>query len=351
MNILFTSAGRRSYLISYFKQALKGKGLIHAGNSEMSPALMEADMHVITPFIFSDEYVPFLIDYAIEHKVKAIISLFDIDLAVLAKHKKTFAAKGIQVIVSDPDAIDICNDKWLTNQFLVQNNFNAPKTFLSLPEAQNSLQSNQIQFPLVVKPRWGMGSIGVFIANDQLELEVFYNKAMHSVKNTYLHYLADDDFEQSIIIQEMLKGQEYGLDVLNDFSGNYVTTVVKKKLAMRSGETDRAITEKDEMLEQLGETLASKLQHIGNLDVDCFVSDQGITILELNPRFGGGYPFSHLAGVNFPEAYISWLQGTVPNETNFTYLAGIEMLKEIIPLALKPFSSIKSTPQRKPQLI
>ena len=31
--------------------------------------------------------------------------------------------------------------------------------------------------------------------------------------------------------------------------------------------------------------------------------------LEMNPRFGGGYPFSHTLGANFPLAIIEWCSG------------------------------------------
>ena len=46
MNVLLTSAGRRSYLAEYFKEALAmaGRGgLVHAANSQPGPAFPAAD--------------------------------------------------------------------------------------------------------------------------------------------------------------------------------------------------------------------------------------------------------------------------------------------------------------------
>ena len=111
MNILLTSAGRRGYLVEFFKKALGGNGLVHAGNSSpVSPAFYYADRHVVTPLIYDDDYIPFLKRYCKENDIKLIVSLFDVDLMVLAKHREEFAAQGVTVVVSAPEVIDICND-------------------------------------------------------------------------------------------------------------------------------------------------------------------------------------------------------------------------------------------------
>ena len=34
MNILLTSAGRRTYMVEYFKEVLNGNGEVHASNSD-----------------------------------------------------------------------------------------------------------------------------------------------------------------------------------------------------------------------------------------------------------------------------------------------------------------------------
>ena len=101
MNILLTSAGRRGYLVEFFKQALDENGLVHAGNSSpVSPAFYYADKHVVTPLIYDNGYIPFLKEYCKANDIKAVVSLFDVDLMVLAKHKEEFAEMGVTVVVS-----------------------------------------------------------------------------------------------------------------------------------------------------------------------------------------------------------------------------------------------------------
>src|SRR5690554_429668 len=140
MNILLTSVGRRSYMIEYFKEALEGKGLVHAANSELTYALTLADQKTITPPIYDETYIDFLLKYCKENNIKAIISLFDIDLPVLSKNKQLFKEEGINIVVSDFWVTETCNDKWLTYQFLRDNYIQTPKSYISLEEAKAALQ-------------------------------------------------------------------------------------------------------------------------------------------------------------------------------------------------------------------
>ena len=310
MNILFTSVGRRSYLVKYFKEALGDLGEIYVANSSsLSPAFQAADHSVVTPLIYDGNYIPFLMQYCRENRIDAIISLFDIDLPILSRNKQAFMDIGVRVIVSDQKVVDICNDKWKTYQYLLENNFNVPKTYISLEEAVNAIQQGVLGFPVMVKPRWGMGSIAVFEAENMEELKVFYQKTVRTIQKTYLKYESAEALAQSVLIQEKIQGQEYGLDIINDLDGNYQTTVCKKKYAMRSGETDCAVTVCNNVLKYTGRELSEKLRHIGNLDCDVFLKDNVPYVLEMNARFGGGYPFSHAAGVDLPRAIVCWLQG------------------------------------------
>ena len=235
INLLFTSVGRRSYLLCYFREALNGEGKIYATNSDShSTAFKYADDHKVSPFIYSEEYIPFLLDCCKKWNITAIISLFDIDLMILAKNKKKFEEMGVTVIVSEEEVISVCNDKWNTYNYLKNNNIDAPKTYLNVSDVINEIKTGAVNYPLIVKPRWGMGSIGVFEADNEAELKVFFEKIKNIIKNSYLKYESEYDYENCVIIQEKIKGQEYGLDVINDLQGKHINTIVKKKIAMRA---------------------------------------------------------------------------------------------------------------------
>lgn len=339
MNILLTSAGRRTYMVNYFKQALNGTGKVYASNSILTYTLLQADEYVLTPNIYDKSYIDFLISFCKEKSIQAIISLFDIDLPVLAKNKDAFEAAGIQLVVSSFEATSICNDKWKTFEFLSKIGIKQSPAFIRLNEAKKALLEGALNYPLFLKPRWGMGSIGIYKAETEEELEVLYKKLHREIFNTYLKYESAADTENCIIIQQAIKGLEYGIEVLNDLEGNYVTTFAKKKLAMRSGETDIAETVSPKPFEAIAKKISSNIKHIALLDVDCFVTENGdIYVLEMNCRFGGQYPFTHNANVNIPLQIVKWLNHEATDNSLITQKNGVRSCKELSPVIVNSFA-------------
>ena len=325
---MLTSVGRRAYLVKYFK-AVEGVDEVHVCNSDkLSVAFKYADKSVVTPLIYDENYIPFLLDYCKENKIEILLALFDIDLPVLARNKGKFADVGTRVIVYSPEFTDICNDKWKTYLYLKENGFNVPKTFLTLNSVMLALERGDINYPLIVKPRFGCGSIAMSIAKDEMSLLCEYSKTLHEVNHSYLKYESAAQ-ENKIIFQEYLKGQEYGMDIINDLEGNFKNAIVKKKIAMRAGETDIAeLCEPPEIL-SVAERLGKLTGHIANLDCDLFLVEGNAYVLEMNARFGGGYPFSHMGGCNLPRAIVDWHKGKEVDKSLLTAKAGILGYKEL----------------------
>lgn len=309
MNILFTCAGRRTYLLKYFKENLGENDKVIATDMQLSaPALQAADIKLQVPAVYDPKYVDITLGICEEYKVDALISLNDLELPILSENKASFENLGVKVIVSDPEVIDICFDKYKTAQWIESLGLKSPKTFVRLEDAKAALASGDISFPLFMKPRWGSGSIGLESIADMEELDIYYNLLMKKIKKTILATASVGD--EYIMIQEKLTGSEFGLDVMNDLEGNNISVSVKQKLAMRAGETDKAVTRDIPEVREMGRKIGESLRHIGNLDVDIMQRANGeYCVLELNPRFGGGFPFSYEAGVNMPKAIIQWVKG------------------------------------------
>ena len=309
MNILVTSAGRRNYLIAYFRSALAGGGKVFAADaSPTAPALQDADWAFVVPPIASPDYLDTLFTICLDHNVRMIVPTNDLELPRLAQARERFLEIGTVLVVSSPAVVRSCFDKAETASYLSSIGVRGPRTFTDLGAAKGALSRGELAFPVIVKPRWGTASIAVERCDDLQELEAVHGLAERRLRRTLLADVGAPD-DGGVIVQEMIQGQEYGLDVVNDLGGRFVGAFLKRKLVMRAGETDKAEIVEDPALRALARRLGEGLKHVGNLDCDVIVDDDGPAVIEMNPRFGGGYPFSHEAGADLPAALIAWVAG------------------------------------------
>lgn len=328
MNVMLTCAGRRSYTVTIFQEAVKGRGQVFACDASADvAALQDADEAFVVPAVDDPAYIDALLALCAAHRVGLLVPALEPELPLLAEHRARFAAIGTVLLVSSPEVVARCYDKLATNRFLARHGLAVPRTFLSLAEARQALLKGELRFPLVVKPRWGVSSFAVAFPEDDEELELTYRLARKQLAHGFLAAISASDAERCVLIQEKLVGTEYGLDIVNDLEGRYVATFAKRKIRMRAGQTDRAITVHDERLAEIGRRIGQSVGHIGVLDCDLFVAgDEGYAI-DLNPRIGGGYPFSHLAGANIPAALIAWARGETPDPRCFQVEAGVAVAR------------------------
>ena len=316
MNLLFTCAGRRRYLLKYFKEIIGEEGKIVATDMQLTaPALTAADVKEQVPAVYAPDYIDITLELCRKYQIDAVISLNDLELPILSANKERFESLGVKVIVSSPNVIDICFDKYLTYQYIKGLGLESPKTYINFDEAVQAIRQGELEFPLILKPRWGSGSIGLEFVDDLEELEVVYKLLQKKIKKSILAKASVAD--EYILIQQVIRGLEYGLDIVNDLNGIHRGVSVKQKLSMRAGETDKAVTVDNPTIRNIGKIIGENLKHIANLDCDVLEKEGIYYVLELNPRFGGGYPFSHEAGVNTPRAIVEWVRGNDVDNTLF----------------------------------
>ena len=319
MNILFCSVGRRGYIVDYFRKHLPADSKLigtsdrNDCDSEFTSGFFHCDKNYVVPSIKDElDYIDKLLDICRKESITMLLSFYDYDAYILSKHLQEFAALGVKPVISSYKVNTICFDKLETFKFLKSAGLKTPWTMTADDVSEKDIPS----YPVIVKPRFGFGSNAISFAHNRSEVDFF------------LKYYANEE----MIIQEFLEGGEYSFDILNDFQGAFVTAVVKRKMKMRSGETDQGYAIKDEHLFDCAVKLGSKLQHTGPLDVDFFLKDGEPYILELNPRFGGGYPITYLAGMDFPKMLIDLVNGVLlPSdyEKYRDYKERIVMIKEM----------------------
>ncbi|WP_042348348.1 ATP-grasp domain-containing protein [Bacillus massiliigorillae] len=312
MNILICSAGRRVKLVEYFKQELhKIDGKVVAIDCSLSaPALHHADIYEVVPRIEHPNYLQCLKDLCHKYKIKGVLSLIDPELELLASWKEEFEEIGVHVILSNRNTVELCFDKYRTYSALRAKGIPIVPTYLSIKEVIDDVKSKKIQFPLIAKPRKGSASLDIHKITSLIELEKF------------------NDLFDDYVVQPFINGEEYGVDCYVDLLSQKLTNVfMKRKIAMRAGETDKSIAIKDYELQQIIEKLINNVEFLGPIDIDCFKTNSGYIVSEINPRFGGGYPHAHEVGHNFIWNIINNLKGKSNENEKVNYKEGSVMVK------------------------
>ena len=130
------------------------------------------------------------------------------------------------------------------------------------------------------------------------------------------------------MIQEFLNGQEIGADVYIDMiSGEVVSIFTKKKIKMRAGETDKAVSFKNPELFDLIEKFVLEAGYRGQIDIDIFEIGGKYYISEVNPRFGGGYPHAYEAGCDHMKLILNNLNGVTNLKNIGVYEDDVYMMK------------------------
>ena len=293
MNILFTSVGRRYYLLDYFRKNIDRKiKFISSNSSHYTSAKNHSDFFYLSPKISSNSYIKFIASIIKKHKIRLVVPLIDIDIKKLSKNVDIIN-KLNAILISPPyKIVNNISDKYKLYKFLIKNDFCVPKTYISKNDFLSDLKKKKIKFPIMLKPRYGTSSILTTKAKNLSELELFYKYLMKKIGHQYFN---ERNHRKKIIIQEYIEGTEYGLDLLNSIGKNYHSHLLKEKIKMRDGETEICKISNKNIL-NMCKNISELILHNFLVDIDMIEMNKKFYIIDINPRIGGGYPFTHTAG-------------------------------------------------------
>ena len=311
MNILLLSVGTRNKIVQYFKKEFNEIGrVIATDKSDLAPALYEADKFYIVPKITDNSYVDIIIDICKKECINAVLSLIDPELSLLAKNKNRFDNVGVTIIGSSFELCDLCLNKWAMYKWLSSHGYNCAKSYIDKSSFFEDVDKGVIKYPVFVKPIYGSASVSISKVNDRETIDMLFSH------------------DDGLMIQEYLDGQEIGADVYIDMISKEVVSIfTKKKILMRAGETDKAVSFKNNNLFNLIESFVKEIGFTGQIDIDIFEINGRYYISEVNPRFGGGYPHAFECGCNHIKLIRNNLLGIKNRPSIGKYESDIFMMK------------------------
>lgn len=293
-NILFCSCGRRVKLLQDFRSSMNGCGNIVATDlSPVAPALFMADKTYLMPRIDAPEYFDKVLDICEKEDIKAITTLIDPEIELLASHREELITRGILPLCPASWTAHLCFDKYEMFKYLHNKGVRTILTYNSLESFKDGLENGEIQFPVFMKPISGSGSVGIGKVNNWDEAEAKFN-----------------DGKYSYIIQELMTGGDCDADVYVDcISHKPVAIFSKRKIESRIGGASKTISFKDEKLFDFVKQVCNVLELYGPCDMDFFMKDGEYYLSEINPRFGGAYLHAYGAGVDFIKLILNNING------------------------------------------
>ncbi len=289
MNLLLTAIGKRVQLIEHLKSNFR---VVGADASEQNAARHFVDSFYRVPGCKEEGYAEALLHICRKEEISLLIPLYEPEFSILNRAREDFEKEGVRLILSEEPVISICGDKRKTAAFFKKYGIPAPET-LTEEEVRKLLKEdreNPAEYPLIIKPLDGMGSEGVFPIRNRKELEFFY------------------DYVKNPMVQRLVSGTEYTVDVLCGRLGEPVYIVPRIRLEVRSGEVTKSRIHMQKLVIKETERLLAALRQEGKvtgpLTVQCFLSEDETKLwfIEVNPRFGGGVPLSFAAGADYASA-------------------------------------------------
>lgn len=308
-NILITSAGKRVELLEEFKRELKKinpEGLVLAVdlNPKMSPACRIADNAFPVHRVTSPEYINELLEICISNDVKLVIPTIDTELAVLAENRHKFSAHNIDVMVSDAWFIATCRDKRKTMGFFERVGIRNPET----------RDKNRPIFPMFAKPYDGSLSTNIHIIKRPEDLT---EEVLSDPKLIFMELIDKNEYK------------EYTVDMYFDANGEVKSIVPRERIEIRSGEVNKGAARKNYLLSYLKERMGMIHGIRGCICIQLFYreADNDVVGIEINPRYGGGYPLSYYAKANFPKMMIEEYIESKPIEYSENWIDNTVMLR------------------------
>lgn len=285
-NILITSAGQRVALVRGFQETLKrffpeAKVFTTDMNPRLAPAAYVSDGCFEVLRVTDPNYILQILKLCKDNQIGMIVPTIDTELMVLAENKKFFDGNGIFVSVSSLDFIRVCRDKRNTGKFFEKHGIRVPK----------SIDKKHPTFPLFAKPYDGSLSTNLHYIKNAEELTT---EILEDPKLLFMEYIDKEVYK------------EYTVDMYYGKDNKVKCIVPRERIKIRAGEISKGLTEKEPLTQYLYDRLETIEGCVGCICIQVFLNSQTCDVvgIEINPRFGGGYPQTYAAGGNYPEYLI-----------------------------------------------
>lgn len=231
-----------------------------------------------------------------ENAYSLVIPLVDETAMFFSKHKQQLGSET-KVAVNDWNIQLFAADKALTMKVCEELGLPAPKTVFG-EDLINQVEQTDFTYPVVVKPRTGIGSIGFNIV---------------SSKERLLEYLRTyDDAYGPLLVQEYIKQgtqPQYRADLFRTRDGEYRAAIagkVTRWYPLDGGSGIFVISIRDDEIIENCKRLLDAIGWIGYANIDMVYDEETgkAKIIEINGRTGASIKIDYVCGINISQLIV-----------------------------------------------
>ncbi len=308
VNVMITSAGAGPAVavIKALKMQQELDVKICAVDADpLSAGFYLSDSFHSVPLADSVDFLAAVLDICEKEQIDFIIPIFDKETPFFARNRKIFDECRTRILVNSLDVVEISNDKLRAYQFCLENGILAPRVY-----SKEELEEDKVKFPLVVKPRCGIGTKGVFYLRTKSDLNALNGR-----------------IGEDCLVQEYVDGIEYTVDSISDFDGNVLAAVPRQRIVVKAGQSVKAKTVGDEDLVEYGKQIAEKFRIKGPGCSQFKVRNGEKYFIEMNPRYGTGISLTVAAGINMPLIHLKLAMGKEIKQSELEFKKNLVMLR------------------------
>ncbi len=269
--------------------------------------LVAPDRRMILPRGEDEHFASLLLAWCEREAVDVVVPTVDSELIPLAARRTQFEQAGVRLVLAPLATLKVCLDKWALHA-RCHGQVRTPDTVL----VDEEFDPASAPLPTIVKPRVGSGSRGI-----------------HRVER--VEQLESLERDGSLLVQELLPGPEYSLDVLATGEGCVIAVVPRERLKIDSGIAVTGRTRHDERLEKIGREVAELIGLTGVANVQVKEDVHGFpALLEVNPRFPGTMALTVASGPDMPWLCVADALGEAmpPQTLPFADIAMVRFFQE-----------------------
>lgn len=257
-----------------------------------NPETVSTDFDIADKLYFEPLTQEDVLSIVRKEKPEGVILQFGGQTAI--KLANFFREKNIKVLGTQPEQIDIAEDREKFDEILEKNNILRPKGQGIWNIEEGIKIANEVGYPVIVRPSYVLGGQGMEITYDEKTLVEYLNRAFKQ------------DKDNPVLIDKYLGGVEIEVDAISDGERILIPGIMEhlERAGIHSGDSisiypSNKISQKTKAdIIEITRIMARELEVIGMINIQFILFEEKVYVIEVNPRSSRTVPYiSKVTGV------------------------------------------------------